>query len=111
VCVIVGSSPRAWSAARSLIAAYRAHWARPGLILRGPTPPRPEPVGPGGEPDELDLPQWGTVPDDPGLAERLRRGRTPARRTARRLKGLLDVLRDAARPTDAPVPAPIGADR
>ncbi|GAB3996216.1 hypothetical protein GCM10029992_15610 [Glycomyces albus] len=64
--------------------------------------PRPEPAT--GAADELELPEWGTLPEDRHLATRLRQGRRPRRRTARRLAAITRHL-------SAQAPEPAGAGR
>ena len=103
VAIAVGPGPRAWQAARAVAADYAACTPNLGTVRRG-AGPRPEsPVGPGLD-DELELPEWGVLPDDRGLADRLRRGRGPRGRTARRLEAI-------ARRLSAPAPERAGARR
>lgn len=102
IAIAIGPSLRSWKAAGAVATDYAPYAAELGAVRRG-AGPRPEPpTGPGG--DELELPEWGTVPEDRHLATRLRQGRSPRRRTARRLAAI-------ARHLAAQTPEPAGARR
>lgn len=103
VAIAIGPSPRCWEAARAVAADYAAHAPKLGAVRRG-TGARPEPPTDPGTADELDLPEWGTLPEDRRLATRLRQGRSPRRRTARRLAAI-------ARHLSTQAPEPAGARR
>ncbi|WP_100445093.1 septum site-determining protein Ssd [Glycomyces xiaoerkulensis] len=86
VAVTLGPSHRSREAARSVIAAYRAHTAHLGTVDRGRTRRRdPDPDG------GIGLPKWGSLPTDDRLPERLRQGRLP-KAAARRLHALTAEL-------------------
>ncbi|MCH7229528.1 hypothetical protein L0U85_01425 [Glycomyces sp. L485] len=93
VAVALGPSPRAWEAARNVVAAYGLHTSRIGMVLRGTDRPKPEPAPDGAEPfDDFAPPVWGHMPVHRRLTGRLRRGRLPHGRTTRRLRALMTEL-------------------